>query len=97
MRITESQLRRIVRQEASRLVEMGPRGVAPQSYAPGGYAPDFSYAKKLDYLKAARDELINAQVYETQKGSGDDPDLDNLLESLEGYIEAVQVMADQEG
>jgi len=96
MKITESQLRKIVRQEAQRLSEMGPPGRGPQSYAPGGGAPGFSYTKKLGYLNAALDELINAQVYETQEGSGDDLDLDNLIESLEGYIEAVRVLSDQE-
>jgi hypothetical protein len=85
MRITESQLRRIVRDEARRLSEMG----AP---APMG----FSYRNKLRKLEDALAILRDVLQDEARIGS-EDFDLDNLVENLESYMEAVEVMADQEG
>jgi len=83
MRITESQLRKIVRQETARLSEMGP--------GPGG----FSYGRKLRGLEDALAILNGVLTYEARAGSVDD-DLESIVRDLESYMEAVEVMADQE-
>ena len=95
MRITESQLRKIVRQEAQRLSEMGPPGVTPQSYAPGT-APHFSYRTKLAKLRQAMDILLALNKDEYRLTGGSDPELEGLIEAMDGYMGAVEVMADHE-
>ena len=95
MKITESQLRKIVRQEARRLSEMGPPRVAPQSYAPGT-SPHFSYRTKVARLEQALDILEELGSAEVAQVGESDPDLENLIRALAGYLESVQVMADQE-
>jgi hypothetical protein len=95
MRITETALREIVRQEARRLNEMGPGGQAPQSYAPGT-APHFSYRTKLAKLQQAMDILLALNKDEYRMTGESDPDLENLIEAMDGYMGAVEVMAEQE-
>jgi len=84
MRITESQLRKIVRQEAQRLSEMSP--------GPGG----FSYRAKLAKLRQSLDILLALNKDEYRLTGGSDPELEGLIEAMDGYMGAVQVMADQE-
>jgi hypothetical protein len=85
MRITESQLRKIVRQEAQRLSEMGA--------GPGG----FSYRAKLAKLRQSLDILLALNKDEYRLTGGGDADLERVIEVLDGYMGAVEVMADQEG
>lgn len=81
MRITESQLRKIVREEASRL--------RPRRLVEG----NFSYARKLEMLQAAHDALLDAQGYEAGSDIGGDPELDEIVAALAAYIEAVEALA----
>ena len=85
MRITESQLRRIVREEAGRLREMG---------APGG---GFSYRTKLTRLRSALDILLALNKDEYRLTGDSDPGLERVIEALDGYMGAVEVLADGEG
>jgi hypothetical protein len=84
MKITESQLRKVVRQEVQRLAE-GP--------GPGG----FSYRAKLAKLRQSLDILLALNKDEYRLTGGSDPELEGLIEALDGYMGAVEVMADQEG
>ena len=81
MKITKSQLRRIIKEEAARLNE-----------AYGG----FSYARKLNLIRAARKSLQSAQELESASAMGSDPDLDELVDMVIGYEDAVQAMLDYE-
>jgi hypothetical protein len=83
-RLTTARLRQIVREETRRLHE----GAGPD----GG---SFFYRNKLRKLEDALAILREVLQDETRIGS-EDFDLDNLVENLEGYMEAVAVMADQE-
>jgi hypothetical protein len=83
MRITESQLRRIVREEVQGLSEAGPDG--------------FSYRAKLAKLRQSLDILLALNKDEYRLTGGSDPDLERVIEALDGYMGAVEVMADQEG
>jgi hypothetical protein len=83
-RITESQLRKIVRQEARRLVEAD------------AFGPRFSYRTKLSKLRSALDILLELNKDEYRMTGENDPDLENIIEALDGYMSAVEVMADQE-
>lgn len=83
MKITESQLRQIVREEASRLTRSPLR-------------ESFSYSNKLSLIRDAIDLLREAQAMDERSPMGGDPDLDNLIEELEGYAEAVGVLAQDE-
>ena len=85
IRLTSSRLRQIIQEERARL--------APRQRA---LREAFSYSTKLTYLQDALDALEEAQVHERHSDIGSDPDLDELVEAVRGYMEAVQVMADQE-
>lgn len=85
IRLTESRLRQIIQEERARL--------APRRRT---LREAFSYSSKLTLLQDALDLLEEAQVHERGSDVGSDPDLDDLVEALRGYTEAVQVMADQE-
>jgi len=85
MKITESQLRQIVRNEARRLAEMGNPNDG-----------DFSYSSKSQRLQEALSILESVQENETSMVGEPDPDLSSIIEALDGYIGAVQIMADQE-
>jgi len=90
MKITESALRKIVRQEAQRLAE-----AAPQSYAPGA-APHFSYREKARRIDDALEILEELNRDEERLTGEADADLENLIESLSGYLEAVEALAANE-
>jgi hypothetical protein len=91
MKITESQLRKIVREEASRLVETSPYA---RSASPSG---GFSYAVKLRMLEDAHAALLDVAEYDAREGDiGEDPELDALIRDLEGYMEAVEALAADE-
>jgi len=95
-RLTEGALKRIITEEVGKLVEadaFGPRG--PQSYAPGT-APRFSYRTKLSKLRQAMDILLALNKDEYRMTGESDPDLENLIEAMDGYMGAVEVMADGE-
>ena len=85
-RLTSSRLRQIIQEERARLA---PRR---RTLREG----KFSYSSKLSLILDAIDLLKEAQVMEQHSDIGEDYDLDNLVEALEGYAEAVKVMADQE-
>lgn len=82
-RLTESRLRQIIREEASRLV-------------PRRLGEAFSYSIKVKKLNAAHAALIDVAEYEAREVGGEDPELEEIISALEGYIEAVEVMATQE-
>jgi len=84
MKITESQLRKIVREEAYRLSPRRPLREA------------FSYSSKASLLMDALDLLQEAQVMEQRSAMGSDPELDSIVESLEGLIDATSAMAAEE-
>ena len=86
IRLTESRLRQIIREERARLA---PRG---RTLREGR----FSYRAKLDLIEDAIDSLGKALELESQSDIGEDLDLENLIEALEGYAEAVRVMAAEE-
>lgn len=83
-RLTESRLRQIIREERARIARRPLR------------EGNFSYGSKASLLRDALDLLQEAQVHERGSDIGSDPDLDSIVESLEGLIEAVEVMADEE-
>lgn len=79
MRITESQLRKIVRQEASRLQE-----------GKFSYRRKLDLIQDaIDSLEAAQ-ALEASQAGDSAMGS--DPDLDGILKDLVGYASAVEAM-----
>ena len=82
-RLTESRLKQIIREETARLTRRPLR-------------ESFSYSSKLSLLMDALDILREAQVMDERSPIGPDPDLDNLVEELEGYAEAVRVLAAEE-
>ena len=82
--LTPRRLRQIIKEETRRLRE----GAGPD----GG---DSFYRNKLYKLEDALEILNDVAQDEVRIGS-EDPDLEDLIRSLEGYIEAVSVMADQE-
>ena len=84
-RLTPSRLRQIIQEERARL--------APRRRT---LREAFSYSTKASLLMDALDLLQEAQVHERSSDIGEDPDLNSIVESLEGLLEAVQVMADQE-
>ena len=81
MKITKRQLRRIIKEEKARLNE-----------AFGG----FSYARKLNLIRAARKALQSAQELESTSAMGEDPELDELVDMVIGYEDAVKAMLDFE-
>lgn len=85
-RLTSSRLRQIIQEERARLA---PRR---RTLREG----KFSYSSKLSLILDAIDLLKEAQVMEQHSDIGEDYDLDNLVEALEGYAEAVQAMASEE-
>ena len=82
-RLTESRLKQIIREETARLTRRPLR-------------ESFSYGNKLSLLMDALDLLQEAQSHELASEIGSDPDLDSMIESLEGLIEAVEVLAAEE-
>ena len=83
-RLTSNRLRQIIQEERARLVRRPLR------------EGKFSYSSKLSLILDAIDLLREAQVMEQHSDIGEDYDLDNLIEALEGYSEAVKVLADNE-
>jgi hypothetical protein len=87
MRITESQLRQIIREERARLA---PRA---RKLREGR----FSYRAKLDLIEDAIDLLGQAQALEALRSEDAiDTDLNGLIEELESYADAVRDMAADE-
>jgi len=86
IRLTESRLRQIIREERARLA---PRG---RTLREG----KFSYSSKASLLMDALDLLQEAQVMEQRSAMGSDPDLDSIVESLEGLVDAVNALAAEE-
>ena len=89
MRITDSKLRQIIKEEAGLLARR--KGARALREGAG-----FSYSSKLSLIRDAIDLLREAQVMDDRSPAGPDPDLDNLVEELEGYAEAVAVLAADE-
>lgn len=86
-RLTSSRLRQIIQEERARLA---PRR---RNLREG----KFSYSTKLRMLEDALAALQDVAQYEARESDiGQDPDLEDLIRSLEGYMEAVQVMASEE-
>lgn len=50
---------------------------------------EFTYTKKLEHLQKALAALRDAQKHEEESDVGKDPDLDSIVEDLEGLIDAV--------
>lgn len=85
IRLTESRLRGIIREEAQRLAERRPLREA------------YSYGKKLGMLRTAHAALVDVQEYEAREaGLATDPELDDVISALEGYMEAVEALAAEE-
>lgn len=84
IRLTESRLRQIIQEERARLARRPLR------------EGKFSYSSKASLLMDALDLLQEAQVHEQSSDIGDDPDLNSIVEALEGLIDAVQVLAADE-
>jgi hypothetical protein len=82
IRLTESRLKQIIREETARLARP--------------LRESYSYSNKLSLIRDAIDLLREAQVVEQQSAMGVDPDLDNLVEELEGYAESVAALAADE-
>ena len=85
-RLTSSRLRQIIQEERARLA---PRR---RTLREG----KFSYSTKASLLMDALDLLQEAQAHERGSDIGEDPDLNSIVESLEGLLEAVQAMASEE-
>ena len=59
---------------------------------------EFSYSEKLELLHPALEALTAVQKYEAMHSQiGEDPDLNALIDHLEGYMDAVQAMVAMEG
>jgi len=86
IKLTESRLRQIIREEA-RLLTRNRRTLREGA---------FSYRAKLDLVEDAIDSLRKALDLESQSDIGEDPDLESLIDALEGYASAVRVMAADE-
>jgi hypothetical protein len=56
----------------------------------------FSYARKLNLIRTARKALQSAQELESTSAMGEDPDLDELVNMVIGYEDAVKAMLDFE-
>lgn len=89
MRITESKLRQIIKEEAASLARR--KGASALREGEG-----FSYSSKLSLIRDAIDLLQEAQAMDERSPMGPDPDLDNLVAKLEGYAEAVGALAADE-
>ncbi len=84
MRITESQLRRIIRQEAKQLTE-----------AAHGHGPKINYRRKAERLEKALD-ILSAIHADEEKHTGEaDRDLLDVIKVVVDYLDAVKDLADR--
>jgi len=86
-KLTEGALKRIIKEEIGRLVEAGMAGPGPAG---------FSYTRKAEGLRDALAILLELSDEERRTVGESDPDLEGIIEALEGYLEAVRVLSDQE-
>ena len=84
MKITQQQLRRIIKEEKQKISE--------QDYG-SPYDGEYSYQYKSDLITRALEQLNRAADYDAEKAAaGDDHDLLDIIEALENYKEALQPM-----
>ena len=80
MKITKRQLRRIIKEEKSSLLN-------ENMHDAQGF-----YEKKLKLLNTALTALEAAKAHERTSAMGEDPDLNELVNMVIGYIDAVYSM-----
>jgi len=93
MKLTENMLRKMIKEESSKLkIRKGSKRVSQESKLRSKRINENSnsfYETKLDLLYQALDALDEAIEHERTSAMGEDPDLLSIHESLEGLIEAV--------
>ena len=86
MKLTRSQLRRVIREEKRLLLREAPDYGSP-------YEGDYSYQYKSDLITRALEQLNKAADYDANMAvDGDDHDLLDIIEALESYNQHLQPM-----
>lgn len=85
MRITESQLRMIIRQEAKQLTE-----------AAAGHGPKINYRRKAERVNGAIKTLQDILADEKKHTGEFDTELRDLITDLVKYHEAIETLSDRQ-